>query len=164
MAQPPRTARLLAAAAIIGLPLAAAGTAASARAADPPRSGATRPAPDGNSASGMQAATEHHIAALKAQLKITPAEEGAWDNFAAVMRQNASEMSAKLAARTQAYGKMNAVQDLQSYADVTELHAREIAKLVGPFQALYDSFSPDQKAQADRVFHNVTEKGTRPRG
>ena len=47
---------------------------------------------------------------------------------------------------------MSAVQNMQSYAEIDEQRAQQTQKLVPAFQALYDSMSEQQKADADRVF------------
>ncbi len=112
----------------------------------------------------VQARTEARIAALHDQLHISAAEEPNWQAFTAVMKQNASEQAASLQARQQNFAGMNAVQDLQSFADLTRQQGEQIGKLVGPFQTLYAQFSPDQKATADRIFHNYTTHGARARG
>ena len=105
-------------------------------------------------AADPKAATEQRIATLKTQLRITPAEDAPWSAFADVMRQNASELGEKIAERAQNFPKMNAVDDLKSYADISSLHAQENAKLVPPFETLYAALSPAQKADADRLFQN----------
>lgn len=105
-------------------------------------------------AADPKAAAEQHIVALKTELRITPAEDAPWSAFADVMRSNAAELSDKLAERAQNFPKMNAVDDLKSYADLSSLHAQENAKLVGPFETLYAALSPAQQAEADRLFQN----------
>lgn len=112
-----------------------------------------RPAPA--QAADPQAGTEQRIATLKQELKITPAEEAPWKAFTDVMRANAAEISGKLAQRQQGFSKMNAVDDLKSYADISNLHAAEAAKLVAPFETLYAALSAEQKAEADKLFQNA---------
>ncbi len=110
-------------------------------------------AAQGASGADPKARTEQHIAELRTQLGITPPEQPSWDAFAEVMRQNASEISAKLAERTSGFGKMNAVDDLKSYADVSALHAQEVQRMIAPFETLYGALSPAQKQRADELFH-----------
>ena len=159
------TARFLAAGvAVLGLSPAFAQTSASgqpAPGAAPNAQPAPRAAPN---AQEVQARTEARISALHDQLHISAAEEPNWQAFTAVMKQNASEQAASLQARQQNFAGMNAVQDLQSFADLTRQQGEQIGKLVGPFQTLYAQFSPDQKATADRIFHNYTSHGPRARG
>ena len=102
--------------------------------------------------------TEQRIAQIKGELHITSAEESSWDAFAAVMRQNAAELSAKMAERQQGFGKMNAVDDLKSYAAISSAHAQEATRLVVPFETLYAALSPAQKTAADRLFQNAAQR------
>ena len=104
---------------------------------------------------------ESHIATLHASLKITPAQEPLWQNFAGVMRQNVVQMDSVYAKRQGGYGSMNAVQDLQSYGEVEDTNARNVQQLLPPFQALYDSFSPEQKKTADTTFSRYTDKAVK---
>ena len=71
---------------------------------------------------------EQRIKTLHSQLGITPAEQPQWDQFAAVMRDNARAMDQKLNERGTQFGSMNAVQDMQSYADLSAQHAQDMQK------------------------------------
>ena len=44
---------------------------------------------------------------------------------------------------------MNAVESMQSYATLAELHAQDVQKLTAAFQTLYGSLSDAQKKAAD---------------
>lgn len=107
---------------------------------------------------------EAHIARLHGTLKITAAQEPLWQSFAGAMRQNVVQMEAVYAKRQHGYGSMNAVQDLQSYGEVEEANARNVQQLLPPFQALYDSFSPEQKKTADTTFLRYTDKAVKKPG
>ena len=107
---------------------------------------------------------ETRIARLHTALRITPAQEPLWQNFAAVMRQNVVELDGVYARRESQYGAMNAVQDLQSYAEVQEANARNVQMLLPPFQALYDSLSPEQRKAADATFEHNTDKALKKSG
>ena len=107
---------------------------------------------------------ESHIAGLHSTLKITAAQEPLWQNFAAMMRQNVVQMDAVYAKRQNGYGAMNAVQDLVSYGEVEETNAHNVQMLLPPFQALYDSFSPQQKKAADATFLRYTDKAVKKPG
>ncbi|MGI4745908.1 MAG: Spy/CpxP family protein refolding chaperone [Janthinobacterium lividum] len=104
---------------------------------------------------------ESHITSLHTALKIKPAQEALWQSFASTMRQNVVQMDAVYAKRQSIQGSMNAVQDLQSYGDVEETNARNVQQLLPPFQALYDSFSADQKKTADTAFLSYTNKAVK---
>lgn len=142
---------LLAAAALLWLP--AAGLAQSPPPSAPPGAAAGK-APVGNGAA--EARVDARIKQLHAQLRITPAEETQWSQFAQTMRDNARDIDQSAMQRAQEYPTMNAVQNLQSYEKLVEVHAQHLQKLIPAFQALYDAMSPDQKKLADQVFRART--------
>ncbi|NPD67358.1 Spy/CpxP family protein refolding chaperone [Lichenicola cladoniae] len=104
---------------------------------------------------------ESHITSLHTVLKIKPEQEALWQSFGSAMRQNVVQMDAVYAKRQSSYGSMNAVQDLQSYGEVEETNSRNVQQLLPPFQALYESFSPEQKKTADTTFLRYTEKAVK---
>jgi protein CpxP len=95
---------------------------------------------------------EQHIAKLHTQLLITPAQKDAWDQFAQVMRDSAKNMDETLEHRGTTYASMNAAENMESYAQVAEVHAQDTQKLAAAFQTLYGSMSDEQKKNADTVF------------
>jgi protein CpxP len=95
---------------------------------------------------------EQHITQLHTELHITPAQQGEWDQFAQVMRENAKNMGKTLEQRGTTYASMNAAENMQSYAQVAEVHAQDTQKLAAAFQTLYGSMSDEQKKNADAVF------------
>jgi periplasmic protein CpxP/Spy len=101
---------------------------------------------------------ERRISELHAQLRITPAEQQQWDRFAGVMRENARDMDQTLIHRAQQFPSMNAVQNMQSYEQMAEIHARHLQKLVPAFQSLYDTMPDQQKRLADQVFRANAEQ------
>ena len=94
---------------------------------------------------------EAQIADLKKRLMITDAQSAQWDSFAQVMRDNGEAMEQALQERDASKG-ISAVQDLQSYAKITQTHADGVQKLAAAFQPLYDSLTPAQKKNADKIF------------
>jgi hypothetical protein len=60
--------------------------------------------------------------------------------------------------RAQHFPTMNAVQNMQSYEQISEQHARRVQKLVPAFQKLYDAMPDQQKRLADQVFRANAEK------
>jgi protein CpxP len=110
-------------------------------------------------AASMTDRVEQHITELHAQLHITPAQQPQWDAFAQVMRDNAKNMSQALQQRGANFATMNAVQDMQSYAQLAQQHAQDTQQLATAFETLYGSLSDDQKKNADMVFH---ANGTHP--
>lgn len=101
---------------------------------------------------------ENRIKELHAQLKITPAQEPQWNQFAQVMRENARDMDQVFMQRAQQYASMNAVQNMQSYEQIAQEHAQLIQKLIPAFGNLYNAMPDQQKQLADQVFRANTEK------
>lgn len=93
-----------------------------------------------------------HIATLHQQLGITPAEEGAWNSFAQVMRDNAARFHDAIMQRRDRLAGMSAADNMQSYADLVTQRAQDLQALNKAFRTLYDGFSDAQKKQADTLF------------
>ncbi len=103
---------------------------------------------------------EARIKQLHAQLKITPDQEEQWNAFAQVMRENAQSMQSQIEQRQRNLDTMSAVDDLNSYQEITSAHAEALKKLIPEFQALYDAMSPDQQKNADAVFSRYSRQMT----
>jgi periplasmic protein CpxP/Spy len=101
---------------------------------------------------------ERRITELRTQLRITPAEQQQWDQFAGVMRENARDMDQIFIQRAQQLDSMTALQNMQSYEQLAEAHAQHLQKLVSAFQSLYDAMPDQQKQLADQVFHANAEQ------
>ncbi|MGC2200647.1 MAG: Spy/CpxP family protein refolding chaperone [Stellaceae bacterium] len=101
---------------------------------------------------------ERYIKDLHARLQITTAEETQWNQFAEVMRQNARDMDQALRQRAEQFSSMNAVQNLQSYAQLAEAHAQRVQKLIPAFENLYNAMPEQQKQLGDQVFRANTER------
>jgi protein CpxP len=150
--------------ALLFLPAAALAQSSQAPAAAapqeaPPPAAASSPIA-GHPVLGTTAAerVEHRISELHAQLRITPAEQQQWDQFAAVMRENARDMDQAFMQRAQQFQSMNAVENMESYEQVAEAHARHLQKLVPAFQNLYNTMPDQQKQLADQVFRANAER------
>jgi periplasmic protein CpxP/Spy len=100
---------------------------------------------------------EQRIKERHAQLRITPAEQSQWDEFAQVMRENAHDMDQAFVRRAEQFHLMNAVQNMQSYEQIADEHARHLQKLVSAFQNLYNAMPDQQKQVADQVFRANAE-------
>ena len=139
-------------------------TAAPAPVTPPPAATASplaaQPAPGNNA----EQRVETHIRQLHAQLRITPAEQPQWDQFAQVMRDNAKDMDQLMQQRTSGFATMSAVENLQSYARIAQQHAEHTQKLAAAFQALYADFSDAQKKHADVVFRSRGDHAMRGKG
>ena len=106
-------------------------------------------------AAGMDAhedRAEMRISHMHDQLKITPAEEAQWGMVAQTMRDNAKTMDGLTQARLSRGKGMTAIDDLQSYGEISEAHADAIRKLTPVFADLYASMSDAQKKEADSLF------------
>lgn len=102
---------------------------------------------------------EKHITDLHAKLRITPAQQTEWEQFAQVMRENAKSMNDTMEQRRTSFATMNAADNMQSYALIAQKHADDMQKLATTFKALYGTMSDDQKKNADTVFR---EHGAHP--
>jgi hypothetical protein len=109
------------------------------------------------------AQVERHIAGLQRRLKITPAQQPQWEAFTAVMRQNAAHMATLQRDRTERVTAMTAPEDMRSYAEVARAHADDLQRLASAFDTLYAAMTPEQKAVADRTFHEFQGRGSRTR-
>lgn len=101
---------------------------------------------------------ERRVNELHAQLRITPAEQQQWDQFANVMRENARDIDQLFIQRAQQLPSMTALQNMQSYEQLAEAHAQHLQKLVAAFQNLYNAMPDQQKQLADQVFHANAEQ------
>ena len=97
---------------------------------------------------------EVRIKELRSKLKITPAQEGLWDNVTKAMRDDAVKMEALIKARSENTTTRNAVDDLKSYSEITDAHANGLKKFISVFEPLYASMSDAQKKDADTLFRH----------
>jgi periplasmic protein CpxP/Spy len=94
--------------------------------------------------------TEGHIAYLKAELKITPAQESQWAKVADAIRQNDTERRQVFTqARANRDQPQNALQRLEGQARFAALRAQQQDRFLAAFRPLYDSLSDAQKKDAD---------------
>jgi protein CpxP len=108
------------------------------------------PSHHGKKAGGIDALIQH----LHDSFKITPQQEPQWQNVATVMRENAETLSNLAKERSERAKTATALDDLKSYAKISEAHAAATKRLIPAFQALYDSMSPEQKQAADAEFRD----------
>ncbi len=112
----------------------------------------------------MQQMAEQRIADLHKRLHITDAQQSQWDQFAQAMRDNAKDLDQAYQQRAATFDKMNAVENMQSYAQIEQTRSQDLQKLVPAFQALYTSLSDQQKQQADMLFRNQAARATQRHG
>jgi hypothetical protein len=107
---------------------------------------------------------EGKLAYMKAELKITPAQQAQWDKVAQVMRDNAKETDATIA---QLHGQgapgqpHNAVQRLETHGRFAALRAKQSDRLLAAFRPLYDGLSDQQKQTADHLMGGHHHHGHR---
>ncbi|MFX1672330.1 Spy/CpxP family protein refolding chaperone [Paraburkholderia sp. A2WS-5] len=106
-----------------------------------------------------QQRVEERIAYLHSALKITGAQEPQWKTFADVMRSNSQTMAGLYKQRMEGEAQRNALDDMKQYAQITQVHAEDMQKLVTAFEPLYNSLSPEQKKLADVTFRHGQETG-----
>ena len=75
-----------------------------------------------------------------------------------MMRENARDMDQAFMQRAQQFQSMNAVENMESYEQIAEAHARHLQKLVPAFQNLYNTMPDQQKQLADEVFRANAER------
>jgi hypothetical protein len=116
----------------------------------------------GKEAPGIDAQVDH----LHDSLKITAEQETLWRGVTDVMRENAETMSRLAQVRAEHAQTATAIDDLKSYAEISEAHAAATKRMIPVFQALYDSMSLEQKKAADAEFRGrlrENARGKRPR-
>jgi protein CpxP len=140
--------RLIAVASIVGsaLILAPLGTASAQNnpAGKPPAAQAAT--------SSTPETVDQRIATLKTALKITPDQESKWSAVASAMRDNAAAMDKLIKDKRAKMAKLNAIDDLKTYQEITQAHLDGLKSLTSAFKSLYDSMPAEQKANADHVF------------
>lgn len=94
---------------------------------------------------------EKHIKSLHDQLKITAAQESQWAQVAQTMRDNATQLDTVIQKRDEQESP-SAIDDLNSYADLSQANSDGVKKMSAVFTPLYNSMSDDQKKNADEVF------------
>jgi len=147
-----RLATAIAGALLVG---AAIGTTTSSFAQRTPASAAqTRPLPSRH--------IEGQIAFLRAELKITAAQQAEWDRVAGVMRANANQRDLLVQERRTKRGQpQSAVERLDQRLRATEAHLAAEKSFAEAFKPLYAALSDDQKKSADELFGGYRHRGWR---
>lgn len=96
------------------------------------------------------ARAEARIAYVKAELKITPAQEPAFDKYAQVIRDNAATTQKTFQDMRSHRGQnMTALDRVDERAKMAQMRDQEEQQYLAAFRPLYGSLSPDQKKVAD---------------
>lgn len=91
------------------------------------------------------------VAFLKAELKITPAQEAQWQQVEAAMRENAKQLDQTITAAHQNRANMDVVQRLEQREQFAKVRADNDARLLAAFTPLYASLSPEQQQMANQL-------------
>jgi periplasmic protein CpxP/Spy len=107
---------------------------------------------------------DSHLNDLKAQLKITAAQDAAWQTFTAAAKQQAAGMQAMRAQMQQDSG--TAPERMAQHATAMQQRGAAMATMTTAFNALYTVLTPEQQAIADQNFGMTGHRGMRfgPRG
>ena len=95
---------------------------------------------------------------MHTKLKITTSQEEQWAKVAQVMRENAKSMDALTQTRMDNNKGMTAIEDLNSYREVSAAHLEGVSKLIPVFSTLYSGMSDSQKKEADELFRHGSPK------
>jgi LTXXQ motif family protein len=101
---------------------------------------------------------EVRIHDMHAKLAITAEQEDQWKQVAQVMRDNESALKPLIDDRKANANTMTAMDDLKSYAAITDAHLEGIKKFTTAFAVLYDGMSEAQKKGADALFRKGPPK------
>ena len=104
-----------------------------------------------------QAAAEQQIANLQSQLRITTDQAGPWEAFVQVMRENARATDVQFGQRYARMQSLDAVSNLEAYAQVTRAYADGNERLAAAFRRLYGALRPDQRQTADALFRQAPQ-------
>jgi protein CpxP len=125
---------------------------ASAQTAAAPKTDSGKPPAAAAATSNRPETVEQRITTLKAALKITPDQESKWEGVAKAMRENAAAMEKVVKEKQGKMANMNAVDDLKTYQEFSQVRLDGLKNLISSFKTLYDSMPADQKKNADHVF------------
>lgn len=107
---------------------------------------------------------EQRITSLKAALKITPDQQSKWEGVANAMRENAAAMDKLVQEKKGAMASLNAVDDLKTYQEFSQVRLDGLKNLISSFKTLYDSMPADQKKNADHVFDSYGPRKSAQQG
>ena len=120
------------------------------------------------------ARAEARIAYVKAALKITPAQQAAFDHYAQVIRDNAAATQKSFEDMRNRRGQNNdqttsAIDRIEQRAKMAQMRDQQQQAYLAAFRPLYESLSADQKKVADdlatpRFGHGFHGRGAPRRG
>jgi hypothetical protein len=109
------------------------------------------------SAEDKAAFTDAHIAALKAGLKLTPAQEKNWLALETVLRDVAKARAARMAEwhekAKERHEHPDLIENLRQGSKAMTARAGEMEKIADAAKPLYDSLDDAQRRRFDMLFH-----------
>ena len=100
---------------------------------------------------------ESRLSDLKTQLKITAAQEAAWQTYAGQAKQQAAGMQAMRAQMTQ--GAATAPERMAQRTAAMQQRSSAMVAMDSAFNALYAMLTPEQKTIADQNFGMMGQRG-----
>lgn len=107
----------------------------------------------------MAQRTERHLAALKADLKITEAQGKAWDAYAAAVTAAAKSMAEQRKAMMEKAATATLPQRLDLHEATLVSHLEHLRKTKTAANALYAVLGDDQKKTADKAAMGMMMRG-----
>jgi len=86
---------------------------------------------------------EGRIAFLKAELKITPAQEAQWQQVEATMRENAKALDQTITSTRQNHAGRNAIQRLELRDQFAKVRSESNSRFLAAFKPLYANLSSE---------------------
>ena len=118
----------------------------------------------GKDAANLQAMIDKHLEKIKGELKITAAQEGAWQAFAGKRKQQASDAQAmreKLwqgASATTAAAPIPAPERMEKGIEFMKQRLSQMETMHGALKDLYAALTPEQRTAADKLFGHQAEQ------
>jgi LTXXQ motif family protein len=104
---------------------------------------------------------EAQLGEVKKRLNITAAQQPQFEQFAAIVKQNAQAMESMMQKEAQK-AERNAVDGLRTAASFAQTEADNLKRLVPALEALYASLTDQQKRAADQLFNSGPPSGSPP--
>ena len=94
---------------------------------------------------------EGRIAFVKAELAITPAQQGVWDAFAAALKKNFTSMQGMRQGMLTALEGKTPVERLEAHLAAMASRHAALSEIKPVLSALYTALSDEQKKKADQI-------------
>ena len=111
-------------------------------------------------ADDIAAFTDARIAAIKAALKLTPAQEKNWPAVEQALRDNSKERITRREARRAAGQRTDATERLRDRADTLTAQATALRRLADAEKPLYQSLDEAQKRRFGMAFRFAAHRHT----